>query len=387
MTLTLALRVVTGGLLVVVLFALLRYAPWDATSYLAWTGVLIAVLGAASVAMPMRWLGIGSRGVGLAVLAGGALLAGAAILWPTTVTRDARPGRRLDHFMAEYQSREYHEARTRAPIDRVEEAVREVSFAEMPVAVLLLRLRALAGGDRESSAAARRPILDLVTTPGSGFLALDTSNPRELVYGMAGQPWRAAPPPARPHTGRLPRVRAAGPHPCGVRHARRRRGQRRRLRLDRDEGPGQRCRCQAHVRALLAHHLPRQRDHQAGVARRHRRPRRARALSLALARLRLGIVRASARLSPVGSSATLMSSAAYEPRTCGGSLSLLVHKGGIAVAPDGGRSRCGRRRISSVAAAAGEPPIVGRHRTQATCRLSLPELSSFWCESRFSWPP
>jgi hypothetical protein len=31
--------------------------------------------------------------------------------------------------------------------------------------------------------------------PGSGFLPLDTENPRELVYGMVARPWTSDPPP------------------------------------------------------------------------------------------------------------------------------------------------------------------------------------------------
>jgi hypothetical protein len=35
----------------------------------------------------------------------------------------------------------------------------------------------------------------MMRQPGSGFLPLDESDPAEVVYGMVGRPWVAAPPP------------------------------------------------------------------------------------------------------------------------------------------------------------------------------------------------
>jgi hypothetical protein len=133
------------------------------------------------------------------VFAAGVLVAGTAIVWPATVHRIAAPDRALDRFLAEYQFREYHEARTRAPVARVEAALRAVSFADMPIAVFLMRVRGIAGRQEvDDGRAFRRPILDVLETPGSGFLPLDTSNPHDLVYGLTGQPWRSAqPPPVR----------------------------------------------------------------------------------------------------------------------------------------------------------------------------------------------
>jgi hypothetical protein len=74
--------------------------------------------------------------------------------------------------------------------------VRSVSFADMPAAVFLMRLRALAGGSLDAEPPDPRPILDLMAQPGTGFLPLDVSDPSEVVYGMVGRPWtNEAPPP------------------------------------------------------------------------------------------------------------------------------------------------------------------------------------------------
>ncbi len=164
----------------------LRYVPFYAPSYLAWIGIVAALAGLVSLVRPLRFLGVRTRVHALAVVLCGAGLALAALVWPAGVTRSARPQQRLDRFMAEYQFVEVHEARVRAPMEAVVKAVREVSLADMPVAVWLMRIRAAAGGRFRTSAPDPRPLLDLMVQPGSGFLALDLEDPAELVYGMVG---------------------------------------------------------------------------------------------------------------------------------------------------------------------------------------------------------
>lgn len=196
MTRVIVAWLVVAGALGGVLVVLLRHAPWDAPSYLAWSGLLVSAFGLLCAAWPVRLLGVRTRGQGLLLLVVGLAVALVAVNWPTRTVRVSAPDRRLDRFLPEYQFREYHEVRTRAAIGRVRDAVRQVSFADMPVALTLLRLRGLAGGRLEDRAPAAAPILDLLATPGSGFLALDTSDPGDLVFGMAGQPWASGPPPA-----------------------------------------------------------------------------------------------------------------------------------------------------------------------------------------------
>ena len=115
-------------------------------------------------------------------------------MWPAGVSRSARPDQRLDRFLPEYQFSEVHEARVRAPMAAVVKAIREVSLADMPAAVVLLRIRAAAGGRFHGSPPDTRPLLDTMLQPGSGFLALDTADPGELVYGMVGFVHKPKPP-------------------------------------------------------------------------------------------------------------------------------------------------------------------------------------------------
>lgn len=172
----------------------LHYVPFSAPSYLAWAGIAATLVGLVSLVRPLRLLGVRTRRHALAVALGGVGLAVTALLWPAGVMRPARPDPGLDRFLAAYQFREYHEVRVRAPVEAVVRAVRQVSLADMPAAVLLLRLRAAAGGQFRAVPPDPRPILDTMFQPGSGFLALDTDDPGELVYGMVGFVHKPPPP-------------------------------------------------------------------------------------------------------------------------------------------------------------------------------------------------
>ncbi|MDD5564717.1 MAG: hypothetical protein PHQ91_13470 [Thermoanaerobaculaceae bacterium] len=183
---------------VVFLAFALHYVPFDAPSYLAWVGIAAALAGLVSLARPLRFLGVRTRWHALAVALGGVGLAVAAVLWPARVTRPAQAHGRIDRFLAEYQFVEYHEARVRAPVEAVVAAVRQVSLADMPAAVLLMRIRAAAGGRFRGSPPDPRPLLDTMLGPGSGFLALDLSDPSELVLGMVGFVHKPRPPVTTP---------------------------------------------------------------------------------------------------------------------------------------------------------------------------------------------
>ncbi len=166
-----------------------HYVPFDLPSFATWTGIAFAALSFLCVLRPPRFLGIESRARSLLVCGVALGLAVGAVVWPASTTRVEGRVQRLDDFLAEYQFREYHETVVEAPVERVAAAARSVSFADMPAAVWLMRVRALAGGHLTRGKASTRPILELMSQPGTGFLPLDVSNPHEVVYGMVGQPW------------------------------------------------------------------------------------------------------------------------------------------------------------------------------------------------------
>jgi hypothetical protein len=187
-----ALTLALLGTLAAVLY---RYVPFDAPSYAAWAGIGIAMVSLLWVVKPPGFLGIrGRKGPLLGAMAGVGM-ALVAVFLPAPVVRADGPHKRLDDFLPDYQFREYHELVVQAPPERVAAAAREVSFGDMPAAVWLMRLRRLAGGRPGAGHVDRRPILEIMARPGSGFLPLDVSNPREIVYGMVGRPWTNERPP------------------------------------------------------------------------------------------------------------------------------------------------------------------------------------------------
>lgn len=94
----------------------------------------------------------------------------------------------LDEALPHWHFRERHQIEVDAPPDRVFAALREATFAEMPLARVLFRARGL-------RAANARPLFEQLPT---GFVVLAEEPGRELVVGGLGQPWK-------PLGGRAPR--------------------------------------------------------------------------------------------------------------------------------------------------------------------------------------
>jgi hypothetical protein len=188
---------VLPALAIAALWALSRAVAFDLASYAAWTGILGVALALLALIRPAAWLWLPTRKRALVALAAGVAVAAVALAWPPSVRRSAGPHKRIDDFLPEYQAAEHHEARTRAPLARVVAAVREARLADMPAAVVLIRIRSLADGplQRSELVPGDGSLLDIMLRPGSGFLVLDESDPRDRVYGMAGAPWSSAPSP------------------------------------------------------------------------------------------------------------------------------------------------------------------------------------------------
>lgn len=173
-----------------------RSVPFELASYSAWAGIFLALFALGSLVRVPHWLGLRSRmqvgmllGVGIAVTT-------TALLWPAASSNSrSNARRRLDDFLPEYQTFEIHETRTAAPLARVAEAMSQVSDVDLPGAVLLTWLRALAHGEFIPPVADPAPIFQTMARPGSGFIVLDDSNRAELVFGMICRPWTNEAPP------------------------------------------------------------------------------------------------------------------------------------------------------------------------------------------------
>jgi hypothetical protein len=192
-------------LLVAVLASLLlaahHYVPFQPLVAVVYAGLVTALAGLVSVVRPVRLLGIRTRRAGAGVLLAGGAVAIAGLSWPAPTLHAAAGHQRIDDFLPAYEFYEVHETEVAATPEQVGRAVREVSFADMPVAVALMRVRAMAAGHFSAPPISRIPLLEIFARPGSNFLPLDASCPGEYVGGMAGRPWAAR---ARPSGVKTP---------------------------------------------------------------------------------------------------------------------------------------------------------------------------------------
>lgn len=184
-----------AGLVVAALIVANHYAPLQPAVVVVYLGLGLAFAGLISVIKPLRFLGIRRRATAFVVLVFGAAVFVGALMWPVSARRAAGTHRRLDDFMPSFEFHEFHAARAHASPAHVANAVRTVTFADIPVAGLLMRIRDMASGNFDPPKMPARPILETFSRPGTGFLPLDPDGSNEVVYGMVGRPWTEETPP------------------------------------------------------------------------------------------------------------------------------------------------------------------------------------------------
>ena len=180
-------KAVAWTLLAVMAFtAVLLFNYWAAyqpLSTLAYSGIVLALVGLANLARPFRFLGIRKRSAGALILAGGVGLAVAALLWPAPVIRVAQPRTRLDEIMPEYQFSERHSARIHARPEQVMQAVRQSTFGDMKSLVTLLKIRGAAlRAPGDTGGFQNQRVLDAFSA--SGFL-LGGSEHEIVMFGAS----------------------------------------------------------------------------------------------------------------------------------------------------------------------------------------------------------
>lgn len=91
--------------------------------------------------------------------------------------------RSLDDFLPEYEFSERHALAVRAPVERIDRALRSVSLAEVPVARALWFLRRLGRSVGDPA----KPFVDRAAL---GAVVLEDVPAEGLVLGLTGQFWR-----------------------------------------------------------------------------------------------------------------------------------------------------------------------------------------------------
>lgn len=170
------------------------FAPLQGPSVMVYGGCAVVLTGLAGCVLPGRWTGLSKRVFGLAVALGGVVVLTAGLYWPATLLRAGEPSSRLDAFLPEYHFYERHEMRIPAAPDRVFAALRQVTFDDIGVMRTLGSIRNIAMGARVQAGQnplAGMPVIEIMSKGRTGFFPLDAGE-RELVFGMAGQPWNNA---------------------------------------------------------------------------------------------------------------------------------------------------------------------------------------------------
>lgn len=158
-------------------------------SFFVYAGFGLASAGLLSLIRPLRFLGIRKKPHVAGVLAGGLLIAAAALDWPVR-TKEA-PARlsRLDEWMPYWQFGERHTIQIAAPPEEVFAAIRAVTADEIVLFQTLTAIRRCgrSGPADILHAPGQQPLLDVATQ--TTFIILSDDSPRELVVGtLVGAP-------------------------------------------------------------------------------------------------------------------------------------------------------------------------------------------------------
>lgn len=150
---------------------------------IVYVGLTAVLLGSASLAKPLAFLGIGTRRGGALVLGIGLLVAVFGGLLPAKDTRVQAIRTHLDEFAPVYQFAEIHKIAIRAGQNRAYAAIKAVTADEILFFRTLTWLRRFGHGGPESilNAPERLPLLEVATR--TSFLLLAEDPGREIVVG------------------------------------------------------------------------------------------------------------------------------------------------------------------------------------------------------------
>jgi hypothetical protein len=99
----------------------------------------------------------------------------------------------LDQFLPRWDFAERHQTLVAAPAERVFLAVWELDLSRSPLTGALMRLRELPWRLRRRSPRLPLNANSLDKLLAAGFILLGREEPRELVLGLVGRPWRLSP--------------------------------------------------------------------------------------------------------------------------------------------------------------------------------------------------
>jgi hypothetical protein len=152
-------------------------------SVLLYVGLAVAFAGVVSILIPLRFLGISTRRLGLVIAAVGASGAVIIAFLPPSQKHIARRETRLDDFMPRWQFGETHSIAVAAPPAKVFESIHAVTAEDIRFFRTLTAIRrgGRSGPEGILNAPEKQPILDVATQ--TTFVWLADEPPREMVVG------------------------------------------------------------------------------------------------------------------------------------------------------------------------------------------------------------
>ena len=175
-----------------VMFRLMHFAPFYTPSYLFWIGVILSVIAIISFIKPLAFLLIFNRIIAAAVLGFGLLLSSTALCLPQKL-QHSQAKHKIDVFLPDYLSNEYHEVKINALPEKVKYALQTTGVGDIPAAHLLLKIRGIADDkDKSDNITKNKPNPDTFSTPDFEFIVADSD---EFVTVMILKASTKTPPP------------------------------------------------------------------------------------------------------------------------------------------------------------------------------------------------
>lgn len=180
------LRIRTRGVAVAVAaggFLLVAIAAEMIDSFFVYLGFTLFFAGLISLIRPLRFLYISNRRRGLAAAGVGILVCLTALLLPYSHKEAATHVTKLDDWMPQWQVGERHTLHVDAPPDKVFAAIHAVRADEIFLFRTLIAIRRCGQTGPESimNAPEHKPLLDVATQ--TTFVLLEEETPQELVMG------------------------------------------------------------------------------------------------------------------------------------------------------------------------------------------------------------
>lgn len=159
-----------------VMIRLMHYAPFYLPSYFFWIGVIIALVAIVSLIKPLTFLFILNRTIAVYILCGGVLISLISLLMPEKIYH-SHTNLAIDTLLPDYYYNEYHEIIVNASIDEVKQALQSTGVKDIPVVLMLMKIRGISEEKKDMSdkATNNQPNPDTFNTPDFNFIVANQS--------------------------------------------------------------------------------------------------------------------------------------------------------------------------------------------------------------------